>query len=133
MRFLVSPQGFVGRADEPTPISPAILTNRDGSAKSPAGYRCAMEPSGTLEAPSAPDPRAPPPRTPRAARAPLPLLVLVFTGGPASLGAEIAAARLLAPDFGASTVIWANTIGVVLVALSAGYWLRGPAAARPPH
>ena len=33
-------------------------------------------------------------------------------------GAEIAAARLLAPWFGASTIVWANTIATVLVALS---------------
>src|SRR3954451_24585496 len=48
----------------------------------------------------------------------------------ASLGAEIAAARLLAPYFGASTVIWANTIATVLVALSAGYALGGRLADR---
>jgi len=60
------------------------------------------------------------------------LLALVFVGGVSSLGAEIAAARLLAPYFGASTVIWANTIAVVLVALSVGYWYGGRLADRYP-
>ncbi len=60
------------------------------------------------------------------------LYVLVFVVGTASLGAEIAAARLMAPFFGASTIVWANTIGVVLVALSAGYWLGGRLADRRP-
>ena len=59
--------------------------------------------------------------------------VLVFVVGMASLGAEIAGVRLLAPYFGASTVVWANTIGVVLVALSIGYWLGGKAADRRPR
>jgi spermidine synthase len=62
-----------------------------------------------------------------------PLELLVFVVGSASLGAEIAAARLMAPFFGASTVIWANTIGVVLVSLAVGYWLGGRFADRHPH
>src|SRR4029079_17732497 len=43
--------------------------------------------------------------------------VIAAVVGAASLGAEIAAARLLAPWFGASTIIWANTTANVLVAL----------------
>ncbi len=61
------------------------------------------------------------------------LYLLVFVVGAASLGAEIAVARLMAPFFGASTIVWANTIGVVLVALSVGYWLGGRLGDRHPH
>ena len=60
------------------------------------------------------------------------LSVLVFVVGTGSLGAEIAVARLMAPFFGASTIVWANTIGVVLVALALGYWLGGRLADRNP-
>jgi spermidine synthase len=58
--------------------------------------------------------------------------VLAAVVGAASLGAEIAAARLLAPWFGASTIVWANTIATVLVALSAGYWIGGRLADYDP-
>jgi spermidine synthase len=58
--------------------------------------------------------------------------LLVFVVGASSLGTEIAAARLLAPYFGASTIVWANTIAVVLVALSLGYWIGGRLAAGRP-
>ena len=58
--------------------------------------------------------------------------LLAAVVGAASLGAEIAAARLLAPWFGASTIVWANTIATVLVALSVGYWVGGRLADRDP-
>jgi spermidine synthase len=58
---------------------------------------------------------------------------MVFVVGAASLGSEIAAARLLAPWFGASTIVWANTIAIVLVALSIGYALGGRMADRTPR
>ena len=61
------------------------------------------------------------------------LRAIVFTVGASTLGAEIAAARLMAPFFGASTIVWANTIATVLVALSVGYWLGGRLADRRPH
>jgi spermidine synthase len=61
------------------------------------------------------------------------LYLFVFVVGTGTLGAEIAAARLMAPFFGASTIVWANTIGIVLVALSVGYWLGGKIADRHPH
>src|ERR1039458_5473116 len=63
---------------------------------------------------------------------PLVLRTIVFVVGSASLGTEIAAARLLAPYFGASTIIWANTIATILVALSIGYAIGGRVADRWP-
>src|SRR5947207_7336602 len=79
-----------------------------------------------LEATRAPE------KEPAALRRPRPavLRAIVFVVGAASLGAEISAARLLAPYFGASTIIWANTIATVLVALSVGYALGGRLADR---
>lgn len=60
------------------------------------------------------------------------LAIVVFVVGTSTLGAEIAAARLLAPSFGASTIVWANTIGVTLVALSLGSSWGGRIADREP-
>ncbi|MDQ2725969.1 MAG: fused MFS/spermidine synthase [Actinomycetota bacterium] len=59
-----------------------------------------------------------------------PIEIVVFIVGSASLGTEIAVARLIAPFYGASNLVWANTIAVVLVALSVGYWVGGRLADR---
>ena len=76
----------------------------------------------------------PPPRPVRRGRGDRRALTLiVFVVGAASLGVEIAAARLIAPYFGASTIVWANTIATVLTALAIGYWLGGRLADRRPH
>ena len=78
------------------------------------------------------DAAAPPGARGQALRGAVRLDLLVFVVGISTLGAEIAAARLMAPFFGASTIVWANTIAVVLVALSVGYWFGGRLADRRP-
>lgn len=68
-----------------------------------------------------------------AAPPPAPLLrTLVFLGGFAGIGTELAASRLIAPYFGSSTFIWATLIGMTLAFLSLGYWLGGRLADRRP-
>ena len=55
-------------------------------------------------------------------------LLVGMASGLVSLALEICAARLLAPYFGSSTIVWSSIIGVVLLALSAGYFVGGKLA-----
>lgn len=58
---------------------------------------------------------------------------VAFFGGGVILVVELAAVRLLAPWFGASSQVWTHVIGVILLALSIGYALgsRLAESARP--
>ncbi len=49
----------------------------------------------------------------------------IFLAGFAITGVEMAASRLLAPYFGTSHVVWANVIGVILLAMAVGYTIGG--------
>jgi MFS family permease len=57
-------------------------------------------------------------------------IVLVFLGGFAIMVLEIIGARYLAKDFGGSFYVWISQIGVILIALSVGYYIGGALADR---
>ena len=46
---------------------------------------------------------------------------------------ELCASRLVAPYYGTSSFVWTNIIGVIMVALSAGYFVGGKLADRKPQ
>jgi len=56
------------------------------------------------------------------------LLVAVFVSGAVVMSLELLGSRLLAPVFGNSIFVWGSLIGVVLSALSAGYYFGGKLA-----
>jgi spermidine synthase len=61
------------------------------------------------------------------------LLVVVFFSGLVTLAVELSAFRLFAPVFGASNLISAVVIGLILLYLAAGYFLGGRWADRSPR
>jgi spermidine synthase len=60
---------------------------------------------------------------------PSPPVLAVFVSGVASMGLEILAGRIVAPQFGSSIYTWGSIIAVFLAALSLGYHLGGKRAA----
>lgn len=56
----------------------------------------------------------------------------VFVAGAALMIMEIVGGRILIPHFGDSVIIWGSLISVILIAMSAGYYLGGMLADRHP-
>jgi len=60
------------------------------------------------------------------------IYAIAFLSGAALMGLEMVGSRILAPTFGSSIFIWGSLIGVVLAALSLGYYAGGRLADRYP-
>ncbi len=60
------------------------------------------------------------------------LEIAVFVCGAVVMVYEIIGSRILAPHIGTSTYVWTSLIGVILAALSFGYWFGGKLADKRP-
>ena len=61
------------------------------------------------------------------------LFLTVFVAGMCTLAVEFTASRLLQTVYGTSNIVWANVIGLVLLSLTAGYFIGGRLADRRPE
>ena len=56
------------------------------------------------------------------------LEIIIFLAGFIGMGLELVAARVLSPYVGSSNPVWTSIIGIILVSMSAGYWIGGKKA-----